>query len=201
MLLVALYMTSRMRLGALVFAFRFQSVLLALLALTMAYYLQDWQLVAVAVLIVGIKAVLIPTFLMRAARGSGASERLTSYVRPTTLSGLSLLVVLCAFFAAGRLMPLGTDYIILAASLSIVLMGLILLVSRKDMFGEGIGFFVMENGIFTFGLVLTHGMPFLFEIGALFDLLAFFILITVFTRRAQDEHASVDTNLLRTLVD
>lgn len=122
-------------------------------------------------------------------------------MRPTTLAALGFGVVLFAFVASGTLLPVGPDYIILAASFSIVLIGLVLLISRKDMFGQGIGFFVMENGIFTFGLALTHGMPFLFEVGSLFDLLAFFILITVFTRRAQDEHASVDTDLLRTLVD
>ena len=200
MLLVALYATTRMRLGSLVSAFRLQSVLLALLAFSVAYYSGERQLIFVAVLILVIKAGLIPTYLLQVARASAASERLSSYVKPTTLALLGGSVILLAFAAAQRL-SMGSDYIILASSLSIVLLGLILLVSRKDMFGQGIGFFIMENGIFTFGLALTHGMPFLFEIGSLFDLMAFFILITVFTRRAQDEHASVETDMLRTLID
>lgn len=201
MLMLALYMTTRMRLGSLVSSFRLQSILLAVLALTMAYYLREWQLVVVALLIVMIKGWFIPSFLLRAARTSGASERLSAYMRPTSLALVSGAVVLFAYAAAHVLLPVGPDYIILAASFSIVLIGLVMLISRKDMFGQGLGFFVMENGIFTFGLALTHGMPFLFEIGSLFDLVAFFILITVFTHRAQDEHASVHTDLLRTLVD
>lgn len=201
MLLLALLMASRMRLGALVGAFRMQSVLLAFLALAAAFRLEEMQLVVVAGLIIAIKAWFIPSFLLRAAARSGASERLSTYARPTTLSFAAVCATLFAFVATRTMIPVGADYIILASSFAIVLIGLLMLVSRKDMFGQGLGFFVMENGIFTFGLALTHGMPFLFEIGSLFDLVAFFILITVFTHRAQGEHASVETDLLRTLTD
>ncbi len=198
---MALFMASRMRLGALVGAFRAQSALLALLALAAAFRLDEMQLVVVAGLVITIKVWFIPSFLLRAAARSGASERLLAYARPTALSFAAVCAAFFAFVATRAMIPVGADYIILASSFAIVLIGLLLLVSRKDMFGQGLGFFVMENGIFTFGLALTHGMPFLFEIGSLFDLVAFFILITVFTHRAQGEHASVETDLLRTLTD
>lgn len=201
MLLLALLMASRMRLGALVGTFRMQSVLLAFLALAAAFRLEEMQLMVVAGLIILIKVWFIPSFLLRAAARSGASERLSAYARPTTLSFAAVCAAFFAFVATRAIVPVGADYIILASSFAIVLIGLLMLVSRKDMFGQGLGFFVMENGIFTFGLALTHGMPFLFEIGSLFDLVAFFILITVFTHRAQGEHASVETDLLRTLTD
>lgn len=201
MFFLAFLMSSRMRLGSLVTAFRVQSALLALLAIAAAFVTGELQLFIVAGLIVLIKVWFIPSFLLRAARVSGASERLQSYARPATLSFVAACLAIVALVGARGLLPVGADYFVLAASFGIVLVGLLMLVSRKDMFGEGIGFFVMENGIFTFGLALTHGMPFLFEIGSFFDLLAFFILITVFTHRAQDENASVATDDLRTLTD
>lgn len=201
MSLLAFVMASRMRLRSLVAAFRFQSVLLALLALCAALVSHEVQLIVVAFLILAIKGWFIPSFLLRAARESGSNERLESYLKPATLSFIAGMLIVLAFFATRGLLPPGSEYLVLAVSSSIVLIGLLLLVSRKDMFGQGIGFFVMENGIFTFGLALTHGMPFLFEIGSLFDLSAFFILITVFTHRAQGEHASVATDNLRTLID
>ncbi len=201
MLLLSFLMTSRMRLGSLVAAFRFQSILLALLALSAAFVAGETQLIVVAFLILLIKGWFIPSFLLRRARASVTSERLESYLRPTTLSFIGGALIVLAFFTTRGLLPVGADYLVLATSFSTVLIGLLLLVTRKDMFGQGIGFFVMENGIFTFGLALTHGMPFLFELGSLFDLMAFFILITVFTHRAQGENASVATDNLRTLVD
>ncbi len=201
MFFLAFLMSSRMRLGSLVGAFRAQSLLLAVIAAFSAFVLGEVELVIVAFLIVVVKVWFIPSFLLRAARVSGASERLQAYARPATLSFVAACLAVVAFISARALLPVGSDYFVLAVSFGIVLVGLLMLISRKDMYGEGIGFFVMENGIFMFGLALTHGMPFLFEIGSFFDLLAFFILITVFTRRAQDEHASVATDDLRTLID
>ncbi|MBU6323146.1 MAG: hypothetical protein KGI41_02660 [Patescibacteria group bacterium] len=200
MLVASLLMESRMRLTSLVTLFRVQSAFLGFYALLLAYAEGAIHLAVIALLILALKAFVIPEFLLRVARASGASERLEAYVRPTTLSFAGLLVVGLAFAATNLLLPDG-HYFAAAVSLSLVMLGFLLLVSRKDMFGQGIGFLGMENGIFIFGLALTGGMPLLVELSALFDLLILFILVAALVRRAQHEHSSVGTDLLRTLTD
>ncbi len=200
MLVASLLMTSRMRLTSLVALLRAQSGFLGLYALVLAYAGGAIHLAIIALLVLALKAVVIPEFLLRIARGSGVSERLEAYARPTTLSFAGLCVVGLAFVATNQLLPDG-NYFAAASSLSLVMLGFLLLVSRKDMFGQAIGFLGMENGIFIFGLALTGGMPLLVELSALFDLLILFILVSALVRRAQLEHSSVGTDLLRTLID
>lgn len=201
MLLLGLLMVSRMRLRSLVGLFQIQSLLLASIAAALAYTLVEAHFAVLAILILGVKAIFIPHLLLRVASREVVAERLAAYARPTLLTFLAVGVTLFAFTAVRSIpIPAGA-YFATAVSFALVLLGLLLLVSRKDMWGQGIGFLVMENGIFTFGLSLTHGMPLLIELGVLFDLLTLFILMVALVRRAQAEHASVETDYLRELTD
>ena len=67
--------------------------------------------------------------------------------------------------------------------------------------GLGIGFLLLENGIFFFGLSVAHGMPLFLELGALVDLLALFVLALALIRRVQKMHASITTDYLQSLND
>lgn len=201
MLLTALLMVSRMRLASLVGLFRIQAILLGLYALDIAVRLNEVHLLIVATLVIILKAILIPTLFLHIARTTGASQRLEAYLRPTTLSFVGAVLVLGAFLAAQAALWGGTNYLIVGVSFSMVILGLLLLITRKDLFGQGMGFLVMENGIFVFGLALTGGTPFFVEIGVMFDLLALFVLMMGLVRRVHGEYASLTTDYLRELID
>lgn len=204
MLILSLIMVSRMRLSALVGVFRYQSALLALYALTLALEHGKAEFVVAALLIAAVKVVLVPSFLLRAARTHAVSERLESYLRPTMSTGVGLIAVLLAFAAAhGGFTTLAptASVVIVACVFALILTGLILLISRKDMFGQGFGFLVMENGIYAFGLALTPGMPIFVELAVLFDLVALTVLMVSLLRVAQEVHSSVSTTHLERLTD
>jgi hydrogenase-4 component E len=82
-----------------------------------------------------------------------------------------------------------------------MLLGLLALVTRKGMYGQIIGFLLMENGIFTFGLTLTGGMPLLVELGVFFDVTIGSVLMAALSYRVQKEHDTVVTDRLSELVD
>lgn len=201
MLVFGLVMVGRMRLGTLMNAFRLQSIALAVFALSIAYAEHNLDLVISALLILVVKAGIIPQFLVGAAHGSRTSLRLLSYLRATAMSFAGVAVTLAAFAFAHALKDIDGDYFTIAVSLSIVFLGLLLLVSRRDMFGQGAGFLLMENGIFTFGLALTNGMPLLIEVGILFDLVVLLFIVGGFVKRAQMERSTLSTDDLRQLTD
>ena len=201
MLILALLLVSRMRLASMVRIFQLQSLLLAGYAIALAFLINEQQLILVGALVLVVKAVIIPLFLMRVARNSGVTERLSSYVRPTTLTFLGAMLALGAFTLAYSIPALANEFVIVGVSFSLMLLGILSLVARRDMFGQGIGFLVMESGVFTFGLALTHGMPLLVELGALADVLTLFVLIGLLVHRAQGEHSSTATDYLRILTD
>ena len=55
--------------------------------------------------------------------------------------------------------------LLVPASLATVLAGFLLLTTRRKAIMQVLGYLVLENGIFLFGLLLVEAMPFLVEIG------------------------------------
>lgn len=195
----AFVLSSRVRLFSFINWFRIQSFLLVLYVGGVGVLFGDIAFYVSAVLIILTKVILVPLFLGHVGKRPGVSERLESYVRPAVSTLLAAILVSTAFFVSRIYMLPGADYLIVAASLSLVLIGFLLLITRKDLFGQGMGFLTLENGIFTFGIALVHGMPLLLEIGILFDVLIGFVLMMALVVRAQDEHKSTGTDHLREL--
>ena len=63
-----------------------------------------------------------------------------------------------------------TGHLLVPASLSTVLIGYLILATRHRAITQTLGYLVLENGIFIFGLLLIEAMPLLVELGVLLDL-------------------------------
>lgn len=200
MAVVAFLMVSRMRLSTLASLYSLQSLLLAAAVGLFAWMHGDTAAYLVAGLILVLKGAIIPRWFVRTVRMHGISERLAAFARPTTLSLGAFALIFFASIVARSLVSTGAPYVILTSSIALFLMGFLMLISRKDMIGLGIGFLVVENGVFTLGLALTGGMPLLVELGVLFDLSVLFMLMLALARRAQREHSSLATDYLRELI-
>lgn len=202
MLAIAFYTTSRMRLRSLVLMFAWQSFLLAAFALIAASTFDEPHLRVTALLTFALKTCFLPWFLVRIAERSDTSHRLHAYLRPAPTLLVAGFVVLGACVMTQSLVPFAqTDYLIVASSISVVMLGLLMLVSRKGVYGQIVGFLLMENGIFTFGLALTGGMPLLVELGIFFDVAIGAVLMAALSYRIQREHETVTTDSLTELVD
>ena len=62
-----------------------------------------------------------------------------------------------------------------------------------------IGYLVLENGIFIFGLLLIEAVPFLVELGVLLDLFVGMFVISIIIHHINREFASLDTRRLSAL--
>ncbi|MEK7530410.1 MAG: hypothetical protein AAB573_00925 [Patescibacteria group bacterium] len=202
MLTLTLIIAGRMRLASFVSAFRWQSIFLALFVGALGVQSAELGLVATALLVLIVKVYLLPNLLNVMARSSGASQRLSAYFRPATLTFSTLVLCVAAFGVANLLSAVTTsDTLVTAVSFSMLFSGFFLLVSRKDLFGQCIGFLVMENGIFTLSLSLIGGLPLLVDVGILFDVVAGVILMIMLAYRVQKEHASLSTDFLHDIAD
>ncbi len=201
MVFVSFIMATRIRLSAYIATFRLQSLALVAIALITAYEVREYELVVFAFLMLATKVFLVPYVLMRSMKHIGVSERLHSYLRPSVLALSASVLVLGAYVAAHVYAVGVVAFPILGASLAVMLLGFLLLVTRTGMIGQIIGLFTLENGIFLCGLTLTHGLPFLVEIGVLFDVLIGFVLMLSLSIRAQAEHSTLATHSLETLTD
>ncbi|HEX3030135.1 MAG TPA: NADH-quinone oxidoreductase subunit K, partial [Clostridia bacterium] len=87
----------------------------------------------------------------------------------------------------------------LTNSISVVLIGLFFMISRKKAIGQIIGFLVLENGLFAAAILTTSGVPMIVELGIFFDIVAAVLIMGVFVFRINETFDSIDINKLRKL--
>lgn len=148
-----------------------------------------------------LKAILIPYILMRIIRTGEIHKEIEPLIGFTSSIFIGALLVTASFaLSAGLQLPVKpTSMMIVPVSVSTLLIGLFILVSRVKAVTQVLGFLVMENGIFILGLLLLKQMPLLIELGILLDLFVgvFIMAIVVYQIRREFDH--LDTHLLDAL--
>jgi hydrogenase-4 component E len=130
-----------------------------------------------------VKAAVLPWFLAWAIREANVRREVEPLVGFVTSVLLGAVAVGVAFVVAPKLpLPDREGTLLVAVALSNVLTGLIVLTSRRKAITQVVGYLMLENGIFVFGLTQTERVPFLLELGVLLDVfVAVFVMgIVVF---------------------
>ncbi len=161
----------------------------------------SWHLAAVGVLTVALKAALIPWLLnraMREVRIRREVEPLLGFV-PSPLLG-ALGTALAVVFSST--VPLGTETgatLLVSTSVSMLLTGFIILTTRRKAITQVVGYLILENGIFIFGVLLLDVVPLLVEVGVLLDLFVAVFVMGILLNHIQATFSSHDTTRLSTL--
>lgn len=208
-LLLNFYMVTMSRMKHLIYAVAAQGALLGLLyPMVHEGFIaaepsdQEGPLIHVRLLyltmaIVAIKGWVIPRFLMQAVRLADVRSTVTSVIGfvPTLLLA-ALATALTVLFARSLPVPHGIEsHLLIPASLATVLSGFILLITRREAMAQVLGYIVLENGIFIFGLLLIEAVPLLVELGVVLDLfVGVFVMGIIFNHvgrafpKASSEH-------------
>jgi hydrogenase-4 component E len=88
---------------------------------------------------------------------------------------------------------------VVGVSLSMLLMGLFLMVTRKKALTQILALLTIENAVFLVALGATSGMPLVVELGISFDVILAVLILGVMVRRIVDRFESMDTSRLSKL--
>jgi hydrogenase-4 component E len=150
-----------------------------------------------ALIALALKAVVIPVALRRIVVRLGIHRTIETVVGigPTMLAGMSLvaLSMVVMLKATAQAAPLARED--LAFALSVVLLGLLMMVTRRNAVSQVIGFMSLENGMIL-AATGARGMPLVVEISIAFSVLIAFIVIGVFLFRIRERFDSVDGSAL-----
>ncbi len=206
--LIALVLTSLVLLGSsrLVRHIRLvgaQGVLLGLLTLVAHQGPLSRDVVALAAAITLVKGVAFPWLLARVL----ARAEVVKEVEPFVSYNLSILIgalTLPVAFSLSARLPLPSPTVsalTVPVAFAVTLIGLLLIVSRRKALTQVLGYLVLENGIYVFGVGLAAGTPLVVEIGVLLDVfVAVFVMgIAIFHINREFDH--VDADRLATLHD
>jgi hydrogenase-4 component E len=158
------------------------------------------HLYVTALIALVLKALIIPVALHRVVARLGIHRTIETVVGigPTMLAGmglvaLSMVVMLKATAATAAADPLARED--LAFALSVVLLGLMMMVTRRNAVSQVVGFMSLENGLIL-AAAGAKGMPLVVEISVAFSVLVAFIVIGVFLFRIRERFDSVDVQAL-----
>jgi hydrogenase-4 component E len=199
-LLLNLFMLGTSRIRALIQAAALQGVVLGVMPLMIGSH-RGWNAALVAIATVLLKGSVIPRMLRRALRDAQIKreiEPLIGFV-PTLLLGATGTLLSIAFASGLPLEPQHRELLIVPTSFSTLVTGFLLLTTRIKAITQAIGYLVLENGIFIFGMLLVEAMPFLVEIGVLLDLFVGIFVVSIIIHHINREFASLDTRRLASL--
>jgi hydrogenase-4 component E len=197
MVLVSFMLLYQDRMFGLLNVFALHAVVLSLSVAWQAYIQNAPHLYVTAAIALVLKAIIIPVALHRVVVRLGIHRTIETVggIGPTMLFGmglvaLSMVVMLRATAAAD---PLARED--LAFALAVLLLGLLMMVTRRNAVSQIIGFMSIENGLIL-AAAGAKGMPLVVEISVAFSVLVAFIVIGVFLFRIRERFDSVDVQAL-----
>lgn len=161
----------------------------------------SWHLVGITVSIITAKGFVIPLLLNRAVRSAEIKREVEPFLGyvPTLLLGALFTALSFGFAGKLPLLPEHQNYIFVPASIATLMTGFLILTTRRKAISQVIGYLVLENGIFIFGLLLADAMPLMVEAGALLDLLVGTFVMGIVINQISREFSSLDTSRLTSL--
>jgi len=189
------------RIVSLIHTFAWQGILLFAVTCLMAATSGRPHLFISAAMTLALKVFFIPWQLRRLV------VKLDIRREVETVGGPSLVMI------AGGALVLFSYYVVLpirelsflatrntiAISLAVVLIGMLMIITRRKAVAQVIGFMSMENGLFFAAVSATYGMPMVVELGIAFDVLVAAILFGIFFFQLRAGIGSLDVDHLNRL--
>ena len=197
LVLLSFMMLYQDRMFALINIFTLHAVALVLSVIWQAYIQDQAALYVTAAIAFSVKAIVIPLALRRIVRTLGIHKTIETVVGigTTMLAGIGLvaLSMVVMLHVTPEANPLAREDMALA--LSVILLGLLIMVSRRNAVSQVIGFMSIENGLIL-AATGAKGMPLIVEISVAFSVLVAFIVIGIFLFRIRERFDTVDVQAL-----
>lgn len=178
-----------------------QSIVTGLAAVAVGLGTGAWHLFAGGFLAIAVKGFVVPLVLGSILRRSSVRRENHLFLgrRGSIVAAVAIVFIAGAAvggatgptsLAGGRALP---------AAAAEVLTGLLIVMTRRKALSLVVGLLVFENGIALVAFALTYGMPFVVELGVLFDVLIAIVVAWVYAGRMLSVLGSTSTDRLRNL--
>ena len=182
--------------------FAAQSLFLAMIAATIAWFNHAPHLYIAAALTFVVKVILVPILFERLVKRMKIYEQIEPIVNvPISVAiagGLTLVgyVVAASFYRPDE--P-GLGHNALAVAISLFLIGFFNMINRRKALTQVLALLSLENGLFLAAISLTYGMPLIVELGVFFDVLVAAMVLGILVYRIRETFESIDVSRLRRL--
>jgi hydrogenase-4 component E len=197
MLVLSFLLIYQDRITAMLNVFALQAIMLALSVAWQAHVQAAPHLFVTAGIALLVKGFVIPAALHRIVRRLGIHREIEQVIGggPTMLVGLGLvaLSIMLVLPVVEGVDPLARED--LAFALAVILLGLLMMITRRNAVSQIVGFMSLENGL-VLAATGAKGMPLVVEFSVAFSILIAFIVFGVFVFRIRERFDTVDVSAL-----
>ena len=197
MLVLSFLLLYQDRVTAVLNVFALQAIALALSVAWQSIAQSAPHLVVTALVALVVKGFIIPTALHRIVRRLGIHREIEQVIAagPVMLLGLAIvaLAIMLVLPRFEGVDPLARED--LAFALAVILLGLLMMITRRNAVTQIVGFMSLENGL-VLAATGAKGMPLVVEISIAFSILIAFIVIGIFLFRIRERFDTIDVGAL-----
>jgi hydrogenase-4 component E len=202
MLVTAYLMVGQKAIFTAIRLYGLQSLLLGGVGIVIGISAHRSHLLASAGLTIVLKAVVIPWFLMRVIDRVGIHREIEPILNVPSSLLICLGLTVVGYRVSTGLTPdgQGPAHHLIGVSLSMLLMGLFLMVTRRKAVTQILALLTVENSVFLVALgAASRGMPLVVELGISFDVLVAVVVLGILVHRIVDRFESMDVSRLSKL--
>jgi hydrogenase-4 component E len=196
MLVLSFLLLYQDRIAAVINVFALQAIALALSVAWQALVQHTPALFVTSALALVVKGFVVPTALHRIIRRLEIDREIEQIIGagPTILTGLGLVALsILLMQPVGEVNAYGRED--LAFALAVILLGLLMMITRRNAVTQVVGFMSLENGLIL-AATGAKGMPLVVEVSVAFSVLIAFIVFGVFLFRMRERFDTVDVSAL-----
>lgn len=176
-----------------------QSALVALSCAIVAFETGEIHTYMAAYLTLLIKAGLIPYALFRIVGMLRREREINPILNPNYSAMVAGTMIVLAYGLIDKALPGIVSRDALSAAVAMMLIGLTLIMTRRQAVLQIVGLITMENGLYLVGLSVTQGLPLIIELGVFLDVLVAVVVLVILTYRLKRSFMSTDTSVLKKL--
>jgi len=198
-----LYVSISTRLESYIKVLAIQGLILFLIILSDYSILHITSLIFLSFETLLVKAITIPTFLIYIIRKNGIFREVDPFV-----TNILSLIITSAIFAGGFYLAFWSQGAVnnirplyFGISISTIITGLFIIISRKKIITHVMGYMMLENGIFLLALSIAKEMPFIVALGVLLDIFIAVYLLGLFINKVQESYSDTHIDTLAKLKD
>jgi hydrogenase-4 component E len=177
-----------------IYAVAAQAVFLGVAGAVLAAATGNVHLWIIAGITIAAKALFLPWLLIRVVRRVQISREIEPVIPTHVTLALAAAIVVLAFHLnaslgqvrqaiTGNALPVGV---------TLILIGVLVMASRRKALVQMVGLFASENGIFFTAMAVSQGMPLIIEIGVILDVVLGALVMGILVLRVR---SSVDADI------
>lgn len=185
--LTMIYVFSTFRIEAYIKALSLQGFLLFLMILLDIKEIEFLDLILLFMETLLFKTILIPIFLIFIVRKNEIKREVETYISHLNSLVIATLIFIMGFIIGFWILKIENDIqpLYFGISVSIIISGLFLIITRKKIITHILCYMMIENGIFLLSLSVAHYMPLIVNLGVLLDIFVGIYLLVLFFNRIQ----------------